>query len=435
MAKYKAVNLIEVLIWGDRVGALILDPTTNFYAFEYDKNWVKKGIELSPFYLPIKNTDPVSFLDLSPQTYQRLPAMLADALPDKFGNALVDLALSKKGVPKEMITPLDRVAYMADRGMGALEFKPARSKDSTVSTAIELSMLVEGAKKALKGNFEGDGNTEKAIQRIIQVGISAGGARAKAVIAWSPTTNEIRSGHIKVDSDFEHWLIKLDGVGPDMRLGVTANFGRQEYAYYLMAVAAGIDMMPCLLREENGRAHFMTKRFDRDGTVKHHIQTLNAMRHLDFNVVGVHTYNQYFETIKGLGMGDDEMQQAFRRMVFNVVAVNCDDHTKNFSFLLKQGGKWELAPAYDITHAHNPDGNRTNQHLMAVHGKFKDISKQDFLAVADRFQIPDVGKIIDEVVDAISSWNEFSSKAGMVKAERSRIEKEFNSFGIMQHNR
>jgi serine/threonine-protein kinase HipA len=426
-SKYQPVDLIEVLIWGERVGAVSLDNNANYYAFEYDPNWRKKGIELSPFNLSISNSKPVIFPNLPVQTFQRLPAMLADALPDKFGNALIDLDLSKKGIPKESITPLDRLAYMANRGMGALEFKPAHGKSSQNSTALELSSLVEGAKNALAGKFAGDSESEKAIQRIIQVGVSAGGARAKAVIAWNPESQEICSGHIAAGSHFEHWLIKLDGVTSDRQLGYTAHFGRQEFAYHLMAVDAGIDMMPCRLLEENGRAHFMTKRFDRDGQVKHHMQTLGALRHLDFNAVGVHTYNQYFETIKGLELGDEELQEAFRRMVFNVAAVNCDDHPKNFSFLLRQGSKWQLTPAYDITHAHNPGGNRTNQHLMAVNGKFAQITKADFLEVADRFIIPNANKVISQVVDAVSNWRTFATKANMVETEIQRIQRDIVS--------
>lgn len=425
---YKPVNVVEVIIWGERVGAASLDTASGYYAFEYDKKWIQKNIELSPFNLSLKNAGrPVVFAGLPEETFKRLPAMLADALPDKFGNALIDAALSEEGVPKERVTPLDRLAYMSNRSMGALEFRPPRGRQNKSATAIQLSLLVEGARKVLEGKFDGDNQTEAAIRNIIQVGISAGGARAKAVIAWNPNTKEVRSGHVTNLEGFEHWLLKLDGVGKDLALGSGAHYGRIEYAYHLMSSAAGISMMRCELLEENGRAHFMTKRFDRDGTTKHHIQTLCAMRHIDFNAIGVHSYNQYFEAIRGLGMSDSDMREGFRRMVFNVVSANCDDHSKNFSFMLKQGGNWEMTPAYDITHAHNPENKWTRQHLMSVNGKFDQIDRADFMSVADRFQIPSAHEIIDGVIDATGKWREFAAEADVPDEETERIEEDIIS--------
>ncbi len=427
---YKPVEVVEVLIWGSRVGAVSRDPATGYYAFEYEKKWVNQGIELSPFFLPLKSyseriNKAVQFLALSEDTYKRLPAMLADTLPDKFGNALIDAALAEEGVPKEQVTALDRLAYMNKRGMGAIEFSPPRGKHGKSTTAIQMSLLVEGARKVLEGKFDGDKNTESAIRSIIQVGISAGGARAKAVIAWNPDTKEIRSGQMDVDPGFEHWLLKLDGVGSDLALGTGADYGRIEYAYHLMASAAGINMMPSTLLEESDRAHFMTKRFDRDGNTKHHIQTLCAMKHLDFNMIGAHSYHQYFEAIQGLGMDAEAMREGFRRMVFNVVAANCDDHTKNFSFMLKQQGKWALTPAYDITHAHNPENKWTKQHLMAVNGKFTDIAKSDFIAIADQFKIAGAKEIIEIVQDTVQMWPQYAKLAGVHLQEQKRIENDF----------
>lgn len=422
---YKAVNVIEVLIWGSRVGAVTLDSNTGYYVFEYDSKWLSKKVELSPFSLPA-STRLFQFPNLPIETYKRLPAMLADALPDKFGNALIDAALANEGVFKEQVTALDRLAYMNNRGMGALEFKPPRGVKKSAATAIEMSLLVEGARNVLEGKFDGDKETEVAIRNIIQVGISAGGARAKAVIAWNPQTEQIRSGQIPVNDGFEHWLLKLDGVGKDLALGAGADYGRIEYAYYLMAKAAGIDMMPSRLLEENGRAHFMTKRFDRDGNIKHHVQSLCAMKQLDFNLIGAHSYNQYFETIMGLDIGGVAMQEGFRRMVFNAVASNCDDHTKNFSFLLKQDGKWNISPAYDITHAHNPDNQWIKQHLMSINGKFLNIEKSDFMAIADLFQIQDANKIFDKVLDAIARWNEFADEASLSMSESLRVREDFS---------
>jgi len=422
------VKVVEVMVWGFRVGAVSLDPNIGYYIFEYDPKWISRGIELSPFNMPVSQPTPqkyFTFQNLSVDTFKRLPAMLADALPDKFGNALIDAALADEGVPKESITSLDRLAYMSNRAMGAMEFRPPRGPKRKSSTAINLALLVEGARSVLEGKFEGDKETEVAIRNIIQVGISAGGARAKAVIAWNPNTKEIRSGQMQVEDGFEHWLLKLDGVGKDLALGSSENYGRIEYAYYLMADAAEIDMMQSTLLEENGRAHFMTKRYDRDGNTKHHVQTLCAMKHLDFNMIGVHSYHQYFEAIRGLNLGDKAMKEGFRRMVFNVLTANCDDHTKNFSFLLKQDGQWELAPAYDVTHAHNPDNQWTKQHLMSVNGKFSNIVRRDFMVIADLFLIQDANKIIDGITDTIRRWREFADEAKLPLEEQLRLEADF----------
>lgn len=413
---YSPVNIINVVAWGVQVGAVALNPRTGYYAFEYSAKWLKTGIELSPFNLPLQKRV-FQFAGLPEETYKRLPAMLSDALPDKFGNALIDAALADEGVAKESITALDRLAYMADRGMGALEFQPTRGKNRGRPTAIQLSSLVAGAKNALAGKFAGDSETEATIHSIVQVGISAGGARAKAVVAWNPKTNEIRSGNFTHDTDFEHWLIKLDGVGQDLALGSGGDYGRIEYAYHLMAIEAGIYMSECRLLEENGGAHFMTRRFDREDGGKHHIQTLCAMKHLDFNAIGVHSYNQYLEVISGLKMDGDRMQEGFRRMVFNVLACNHDDHTKNFSFLLKKDGQWDLSPAYDITFAFNHDNKWTRQQLMSVNGKFTGIEKSDFMEIADRFMVRDAKKVIGEVSDALAQWRVFAERAGITRQE------------------
>jgi serine/threonine-protein kinase HipA len=423
---YKPIKVVEVMIWGEEVGAVTLDPNTGYYVFEYAPKWANAGVALSPFTLPVKSSKQLfQFPNLNSDTFHRLPAMLADSLPDKFGNALIEAALSKEGISKEEITPLDRLAYMNNRGMGALEFKPPRGEKRTPNTAIEMSLLVEGARRALEGKFDGDKETEIAIRNIVQVGISAGGARAKAVIAWNPNTDEIRSGQLNVEDGFEHWLLKLDGVGKDLALGSSAHYGRIEYAYYLMAKAAKINMMPSRLLEENGRAHFMTKRYDRDGHLKHHIQSLCAIKQLDFNMIAVHSYNQYFEAIHGLEIGAEAMQEGFRRMVFNVVAANCDDHTKNFSFMLKQGGRWELTPAYDVTHAHNPENKWTKQHLMSINGKFTSIKKADLMTIADLYMIPNANQIILDVESAVARWEDFANEAALPKLAQERVKQDF----------
>jgi len=317
---------------------------------------------------------------------------------------------------------------MAARGMGALEFRPARGPRHIRPTAIELSGLVASSRQALAGKFEGDRETEAAILNLIQVGTSAGGARAKAVIVWNADTHEIRSGQLPAAPGFDYWLVKLDGVGRDSELGTGSHYGRIEYAYSLMAKAAGIDMSECRLLEENGRAHFMTRRFDRHNGDKLHAQTLCAMQHLDYKQRGSHDYSQYLQTIQALNLGLDALQQGFRRMVFNVLAANCDDHSKNLSFLLPPpsgDGKWRLSPAYDVTHAYNPKGEWTYQHLMSVNGRFSKISRDDLFAVGDRFLVPQYREVIREVVAAVAQWPGFAKTAGVPLTEIAAVAADF----------
>jgi serine/threonine-protein kinase HipA len=419
--KYSPVHVVEVRIWGKKVGAVALDPGLGFYVFEYNPRFVETRWEIAPLTMPL-SVHPYVFTDLPPMTYKRLPPMLADSLPDDFGNALIDAWMARQGVAKDSITSLDRLAYMAKRGMGALEFHPSRGPKATGrSTAIHLAELTKSARMAVRGEIGSDPHAQAALSQIIQVGTSAGGARAKAAIAWNPATDEIRAGQFDIEEGFEHWLLKFDGMGEDRELGQSQEHGRIEYAYYLMACEAGITMSPCRLLEENGRAHFMTRRFDRDGNQKHHLQTLCAMARLDYKQKATHDYNQLFQTIKALELGHQAMEEAYRRMIFNVVSRNCDDHTKNTSFLMKQGGKWELSPAYDITFAHNPGGEWTHQHLMSVNGKFKEITADDMAIVADRFGIGAAPKIIARVKEAVSKWSGFAEKAAVSKGEAERI--------------
>lgn len=419
---YKPVHAIEVRAWGQTVGAVALDTRLGYYAFEYAQKFVKTGIELAPLTMPLAQArEPFIFTDLPELTYKRLPALLADTLPDDFGNALIDGWMAAKGIDHSQITALDRLAYMGRRGMGALEFHPARSPAGTGHTVLSLAKLVESARRALRGELGSDPLSNAALAQMIKVGTSAGGARAKAVLAWNPVTQEIRAGQFDVESGFEHWLLKFDGMGADRELGGTQDYGRIEFAYCRMATAAGIEMSPCRLLEENGRAHFMTQRFDRDGNRKHHLQTLCAMANLDYKQKASHDYNQLFQTISSLRLGYAAMEEAFRRMAFNVMAANCDDHTKNVSFLLREGENWALAPAYDMTHAHNPAGEWTNQHLMAVNGKFQGISRADLLAVADRFGIGTANKVLQKVAEAVAAWPDFAAKAGVSSDESNRI--------------
>ena len=419
---YRPVYAVEVSVWGQKVGAVALEPRLRRYAFEYAPDFIKKGVELAPLTMPLAQArEPFVFTDLPEATYRLLPALLADALPDDFGNALVNRWMAIHGVRPKNITALDRLAYMGKRGMGALEFRPARGPSVQKSSAISLSGLVETARRAVCGQLDSGDMAQAALAQIIRVGTSAGGARAKAVVAWNPQTDEIRAGQFEVDAGFEHWLLKFDGMGEDSELGGSQDYGRVEYAYFNMAVAAGMAMSPSRLLEESGRAHFMTKRFDRDGNRKHHMQTLCAMAHLDYKQKASHDYNQLFQTLDRLGLGYQDREETFRRMAFNVMAANCDDHTKNFAFLLKQGEPWALAPAYDVTHAHNPHGEWTHQHLMSVNGKFRDITREDMLLVADRFGIGTANGVMERVAEAIAAWPDFAREACVSSAECERI--------------
>ncbi len=414
--------------WGSPVGALALEPGIGFYVFEYFPAWIAQSVQLAPLMMPT-SPSPYVFPTLPETTFHRLPALVADSLPDDFGNALIDAWLARQGIRRQEITPLDRLAYMASRSMGALEFRPSRGPRQRSTSAVELGALVEGARSMLGGQFGGDRETEAAIQSLIQVGTSAGGARAKAVIAWNRESGEIRSGQLAADPGFESWLIKLDGIGRDAELGASGAYGRIEYAYHLMALASGIDMMESTLLEENGRAQFMTRRFDRgnDGR-KIHTQTLCNLAHLDFRQRGSHDYAQLFQTADALGLGADAREQIFRRMLFNLLARNCDDHTKNHSFMLDgPGSQWALCPAYDLTYAYNPDGEWTYQHLMGINGKFVGAGIDDVLLVADRFQVPRARTAIADVTSAIADWQGFAAEAGMSEGQAAAIRNSYPS--------
>lgn len=423
---YKRVEKIEVYLWGKFVGAAALDPELDHYVFAYDKSFGRSGIEIAPLHMPLNDNEEVYvFTGLPEETYKRLPAMLADSLPDDFGNALIDRYMAEKGISRNQITQLDRLAYMGNRAMGALEFKPAHGPKNTKPSAIEMSILVDEARNAVKGTLHNNDASDAALRSIIEVGTSAGGARAKAVIAWNPKTQEIKSGQVATEEGFEHWLLKFDGMGADKELGGSQHYGRTEYAYYLMATHAGITMSESRLLEENGRAHFMTKRFDREGkNTKHHIQTLCAMNHVDYKKKSTNSYEQLLITLKELSLPHSAYVEVFRRMIFNIMGRNCDDHSKNFSFILKEGSNWELAPAYDVTFAHNPKGEWTNQHLMSINGKFHNMTADDILDVANRFGVGEAKQLITDVRNAIKSWPTHAKKAGLGNSEINRIKKQ-----------
>ncbi len=408
---FTRTEVLEVHAWGRLVGALAASGRA--YAFEYHPDWIKNGPQLSPILMkPTTRRRIFTFPQLNPETFQMLPPMIADAAPDRFGNGIINAVLAREGILPSEVTPLDRLAYVGTRAMGALTFKPDNSPKE-IPTALEMNHLVEAARAAVRGDLSSEKLAERALNELIHVGTSAGGARAKAVIAWNTETNEIRVGGIEAPEGFEQWLLKFDGLGEDNQLGAGQNYGRTEYAYYLMAQAAGIEMSECRLLEESGRAHFVTRRFDRPGTEgkRLHMQSLCGLAALDFNAIETNDYASLFTTAAELGITDTA--QIFRRMTFNVLASNNDDHTKNHAFLMNPEGLWELAPAYDVTFAYNPASPWTKKHLMSVNGKFEAITREDLHAVGEKFQVPGYRAIVREVEEAVKAWDDFAIQAGL----------------------
>ena len=415
------VTTAFIKIWGELVGAIAWDQDQQLGIFEYDEKFISKGWELAPLKMPLNSGQSIfSFPGLRPQrnsefnTFKGLPGVLADVLPDKYGNQLIEIWLAQQGRPASSMNPVEMLCFIGTRGMGALEFEPMQLKASKKTFKVEMQSLVDIAQKMIskRDDFITNirENEDQAIKEIITIGTSAGGARPKAVIAYNEKTGEVRSGQTNAPKGFEHWLIKLDGVS-DVQVGESKGYGRIEMAYYQMAIACGIEMMESRLFEENGRAHFMTKRFDREGSAtKHHIQTWCAMNHFDFNEVTSFSYEQLFQTLRELKLSYQDAIQMFKRMVFNVIARNCDDHTKNFSFLLKKDKHWELAPAYDICHAYRPDSIWVSQHALSINGKRKGILKQDLLTVAEAMNIKKAEAIIDEINRTVNSWEGFANE-------------------------
>lgn len=435
------ISLAEVRLWGKTIGAIQWDGVKQLGVFEYAPEFLRSGIELSPLKMPLR-AGSYRFPELNTASFMGLPGMLADALPDKFGNLLIDQWLIAQGRDPSSFNPVERLLYMGQRGMGALEFAPATQRYVTLTDSLELSELVGLANKALSkkqslaaqlndisGGAEGECSDDKyALQQIIAVGTSAGGARAKAVIAWNEKTGEVRSGQCDLQSadlnqGFVHYLLKFDGVGAnaDKELADPQGFTRIEYACYLMAVAAGIDMMPSKLLEENGRAHFMTVRFDRTPEGKKlHMQTLCGLAHYDFNVAGGYSYEQCFRVIRQLKLKDERqaLEQQFRRMVFNVMIRNQDDHTKNIGFLMNRRGEWSLSPAYDVTYAFNPEGDWTARHQMTINGKRDAFTLEDLIACGQAADLRSraVRVVVDEMREVVQGWSGFAAEAGVSTA-------------------
>jgi serine/threonine-protein kinase HipA len=424
-------TLASVRLWGRPIGGVLLEDDSETAIFEYEPAFARSGIEVAPLTMPLRTGERYVFPGLARETFRGLPGLLADSLPDRYGDALINAWLAAQGRTPESFNAVERLCYIGKRGMGALEFSPAVGPSPPAAQTLQMDALVALASEILSERDHlrtsfADPARAAAMQTILSVGTSAGGARAKAVIAWNPETNEVRSGQVDAGPGFQQWLLKFDGVSGnrDKELEDPLGFGVVEYAYALMAREAGIAMAPCRLLEENGRRHFMTRRFDRlDGGRKLHMQTLGAITHFDYNQAGTHSYEQAILVMHQLGLSMDAVEQLFRRMAFNVIARNQDDHVKNIAFLMERDGSWRLAPAYDLTHAYQPDGRWTSQHQMTINGK------RDGFVFADLRAVADVGSmkrgraqtILGEVKAAVGRWANFARETGLDEERAAQI--------------
>lgn len=414
----------EIKLWGTVIGAVSLDERSRTADFEYNPSFLQSGIQLSPIVMPLKQ-GVYRFPELSYETFHGLPGLLSDSLPDKFGNSIIDVWLSKQGRLPESFNAVERLCYTGTRGMGALEYYPVIYSNDidekiNVSELVDLASIVLKKRQNLNEVLDECNKPEMntALSQIISVGTSAGGARAKAVIAWNPETNEVRSGQTENSKEFEHWLIKFSGVAgnKDKEDEDREDFGIIEYAYYLMAKEAGINMSECRILDDGKNSHFMTKRFDRDSNGnKFHMQTLCAMAHMDFNQAGVYSYEQLFSVLNKIGAHHQDAAEAFKRMLFNIYAFNCDDHTKNISFLMNKQGQWKLSPAYDVSFAYNPNGLWTSSHQMTVNGKRKNFTELDFenCAKIGNLSYREVKNAMTDVKSAVSNWKTIAKKSGL----------------------
>ena len=424
--------IAKVELWGRTIGAVSLDEGRNVAAFQYDSDFARSGIELSPLMMPLSDRV-YEFPALPIDTFRGLPGLLADSLPDRFGNALIDAWLATQGRTPGSFNAVERLCYTGARGMGALEYSPALGPKPRKATKVEVDALARLAEEVLthRGNLRGhfhEAGKAEALRDILAVGTSAGGARAKALIAWNRETNEVRSGQIAAGEGFDYWLLKFDGVAgnADKELEDPKGYGAIEFAYHLMAKMAGVTMTECRLLEEHGRRHFMTRRFDRlAGGQKLHMQSLGALAHFDFNQAGAYAYEQALLAIRQLRLPMSAVEEQFRRMVFNIIARNQDDHVKNIAFLMNRQGEWSLAPAFDITYSYNPSGSWTATHQMTLNGKRDGFTREDLTACAKVAMMKRgrAAAIIDEVQAAVKRWPEFAAEARVADPWRNKIQK------------
>jgi len=425
-------TLAEVRLWGRTIGAVSLEDGARHAAFQYDPAFARSGIQVSPLVMPLSEQVYV-FPALPLPTFHGLPGLLADSLPDRFGNALIDAWLATQGRTPESFNAVERLCYTGARGMGALEYAPTLGPRPRRATRIEIDALVQLASEILshrdrlRVSFAGAAR-KQALQDILRVGTSAAGARAKAVIAWNRQTDEVRSGQVQAGAGFEYWLLKFDGVAGnrDKELDDPKGYGAIEYAYHLMALAAGVTMSECRLLEEHGRRHFMTRRFDRlAGGEKLHMQSLGALAHFDFNQAGAYSYEQALLAIRQLDLPIAAVEEQFRRMTFNIVARNQDDHVKNIAFLMDKAGRWSLAPAFDVTYSYNPAGRWTGSHQMTMNGKRDEFTLADFRACANSALMKRgrAEAIVEEVCAAVAQWQDFAEQAQLKPDVRKRIQR------------
>ncbi len=418
----KKVDTAVVRLWGEEVGAISWLEDRGYAVFEFAPAFIEKGLDISPLHMGLNDArrgDAIfSFPSLSRETFLGLPGLLADALPDKFGNSIINAWLTRQGRDAGSFSPVERLCYTGRRGMGALEFAPPLDRRFERAVPVEVAELVDLAQEVMSRRLQLDTgfngppkDNAEAILDILRVGTSAGGARPKAVIAMSGE-GKVISGQAEVPEGYDYWILKFDGI-TDIELGEPQGYGRIEYAYHLMAQAAGIDMSECRLLEEEGRAHFLTRRFDRHNGRKLHLQSLCGLAHYDFNRAGAYAYEQVFSVMRRLRLSKADAIQQYRRMLFNVIARNQDDHTKNIAFIMNREGRWTLSPAFDVTYSHNPAGKWTNSHQMSVNGKRDHFLLSDLVAVGDSISIPKPLEIIDAIRDAVSGWPEFARQAGV----------------------
>jgi len=412
-------TVAEVSLWGRRVGAVSWDSQPGRASFEYDKDFQESGIEIAPFHMPL-GPEIYSFPALGFESFKGLPGLLADSLPDDFGNKLINTWLAQQGREPDSLNSVERLCYIGSRAMGALEYAPVIGERRNNPKKLDVSKLVELASDILsqRDEFKTELDGEDSMNDILRVGTSAGGARAKAIIAWNEESNEVRSGQSEPGDGFSHWILKLDGVSnnKDKEVADPKGYGRIEYAYYLMAKDAGINMAESRLHEENGRAHFMTKRFDRtDDGLKIHMQTLAALEHFDYRMPGAYSYEQALMTIRKLGLPLAAVEQQLRRAAFNIIARNQDDHVKNISFLMNPLGEWILSPAYDVTFSYNPNGAWTGQHQMSLNGKRDHFTIEDFRECAANFSLKRgrIDEIVEEVQGVVMRWEDYGAVAGL----------------------
>lgn len=407
------MTIAQVKLWGKSIGAVSWDEHAGIAHFEYERDFIQSGIEVAPLTMPLSNQI-YTFPALPQETFHGLPGLLADSLPDDFGNALINVWLTNQGRSAESFNPAERLCYTGVRGMGALEYLPSQGPFKGESESVDVKALVE-----LASNILTKRNTlHGSLQNILRVGTSAGGARAKAIIAWNQQTNEVRSGQVKAGKGFSYWLLKFDGVSgnKDKEQEDPAGYGIIEHAYYHMAKKAGINMKESRLFKENGRNHFMTRRFDRTDTgQKVHMQSFCAMEHFDFKKAGAYSYEQALRTIRKLGMPMAAIEEQFRRMVFNIIGRNQDDHVKNIGFLMDKSGNWTLSPAFDMTYSYNPQGDWTSQHQMSLNDKRDNFAINDFKACAKNASMKRgrAEEIIQEVRAAVLQWKHFADESGV----------------------